>query len=257
MKTQDFPELSQPWKRYLETRAVEDRDFLIETYLYLVNIVAHKLSAGFPSHIHTEDLYAAGVEGLVRAVEKFNPEKSPKFEGYAAFLIKASIIDDLRKQDWVPRSVHKKANLLSSALEALRSSLSREPSDSEVCKYLGISQEELSEWYQFSKTSLMISIHEDRCSRDSEEKGFSLEDRLVDEKAMTGFEMAEKEERKKLLAGAILNLEERERQVLVLYYYEDLMLKEIGNILGVSESRVSQIHSKALLRLRSAFKNLL
>ncbi|WP_213319035.1 FliA/WhiG family RNA polymerase sigma factor [Chlamydiifrater volucris] len=257
MKTQDFPELSEPWKRYLETRAIVDRDFLIESYLYLVNIVVHKLSAGFPSHIHNEDLYAAGVEGLVRAVEKFNPEKSPKFEGYASFLIKASIIDDLRKQDWVPRSVHKKTGLLSSAIDSLRASLGREPTDFELCKHLQISQEELSEWYQLAKTSLMISIHEDRSCNDAEDRGFCLEDRLVDEKAMTGFEAAEKEERKKLLAGAILNLDERERQVLVLYYYEDLMLKEIGNILGVSESRVSQIHSKALLRLRSAFKNFL
>ncbi|AAP05175.1 FliA/WhiG family RNA polymerase sigma factor [Chlamydia caviae] len=252
MKTQNTQNISEIWELYWETQEIEYRDTLIDFYLHLVKCVVHRLISGMPSHVKTEDLYASGVEGLVRAVERFDPEKSRRFEGYALFLIKAAIIDDLRKQDWVPRSVHQKANKLSEAMDTLRQSLGREPTDGDLCEYFQISQQELSGWFISARPALIISLNEERPSLSDGESGVALEERIPDERAETGYDIVDKKEFSSFLANAIEGLEEKERKVMALYYYEELVLKEIGKILGVSESRVSQIHSKALIKLRAA-----
>lgn len=254
MNTQFKQNISETWELYWETQSIAYRDSLIDFYLHLVKSVAHRLVVGMPSHVKIEDLYASGVDGLVRAVERFNPEKSQRFEGYALFLIKASIIDDLRKQDWVPRSVHQKANKLSEAMDSLRQSLGREPTDGDLCEYLHISQRELSEWFMSTRPALLISLNEDK-SRSDDAMGCSLEECIPDKRAQTGYDVVDKKEFASVLASAIGNLDDKERKVMALYYYEELVLKEIGRILGVSESRVSQIHAKALLKLRSALSS--
>lgn len=243
--------ISEIWDLYWETCEIEYRDALIDSYLHLVKYVVRRLISGMPSHVTAEDLYASGIEGLVRAVERFDPERSRRFEGYALFLIKAAIIDDLRRQDWVPRSVHQKANKLAEAIDSLRQSLGKEPTDGDLCEYFQISQEELSGWFISARPALIISLNEERSSLHDGE-GIALEERIPDERAQTGYEIIDKKEFTRFLASAIEGLEERERKVMALYYYEDLVLKEIGKILGVSESRVSQIHSKALVKLRIA-----
>ncbi|ANH79102.1 FliA/WhiG family RNA polymerase sigma factor [Candidatus Chlamydia sanziniae] len=252
MKTQEPQNISAIWNLYWETQEIEYRDILIESYLPLVKSVVHRLIIGMPAHVKTEDLYASGIEGLVRAVERYDPEKSRRFEAYAVFLIKAAIIDDLRKQDWVPRSVHQKANKLAQAMDSLRQSLGKEPTDLELSEYLNISQQELAGWFASARPALIISLNEEKPSHSDESSGIALEERIPDMRAETGYDVVNKKEFASFLSSAIQALEERERQVMALYYYEELMLKEIGKVLGVSESRVSQIHSKALIKLRSA-----
>ncbi|AGW37910.1 FliA/WhiG family RNA polymerase sigma factor [Chlamydia pecorum] len=251
MKIEQSSYLSELWNLYWETQDIQYRDSLIESYLHLVKSAVHRLIVGMPPHIKTQDLYASGVEGLVRAVERYNPERS-RFEGFAIFLIKAAIIDDLRKQDWVPRSVYQKANKLTEAMDTLRQSLGKEPTDLELCEYLNISLHELSQWFASSRPALIISLNTDWPSHSCEGEGIALEERIPDERAETGYDVVDKKEFCSFLALAIQGLEEKERQVMALYYYEGLVLKEIGKILGVSESRISQIHSKALVKLRIA-----
>ncbi|WP_201457127.1 FliA/WhiG family RNA polymerase sigma factor [Chlamydia sp. 17-3921] len=257
MKIQQSLNLSETWNLYWETQGIEYRDFLIESYLYLVKSVVYRLITGMPSHVKTQDLYASGVEGLVRAVERYNPERSRRFEGFAIFLIKAAIIDDLRKQDWVPRSVHQKANKLTEALETLRQSLGKEPTDLELCEYLNVSMHELSEWFVSARPALILSLNTNWPSQNEESEGVALEERIPDERAEMGYDVIDRKEFSSFLATAIQGLDEKERQVMALYYYEELVLKEIGKILGVSESRVSQIHSKALVKLRIALSTFL
>ena len=252
VKTQD---LADTWQLYWATKEIHHRDFLIEAYLPLVKNVAHRLAAGMPSQVKIEDLYASGVEGLVRAVERFDPEKSKRFESYALFIIKAAIIDDLRKQDWIPRSVYQKAHRLADAMDSLRQMLGKEPTDGDLCEYLNISQQELSQWFSSSRPALVLSLNDDFSCQDDDE-GLALEERIADERAETGYDVIRKKEAISILTEALLSLDEKERQVMALYYYDDLVLKEIGKILGVSESRVSQIHSKALLKLRGTLSSL-
>ncbi len=256
MKTHSSHSLEDIWKLYWETEELEYRDLLIEAYLHLVKTVVKRLVAGMPSYVKVEDLYASGVEGLVRAVKRYDPEKSHRFEGYAQFLIKAAIIDDLRKQDWVPRSVYQKANRLSGAIEALRQTLGREPTDDDLCAYLKVSQKELSCLFVSSKPALVISLNEEVLSHVDGDHVLSLEERLADDRAETGYDVIDKQEMVALLKHAIQELDEKEQQVMILYYYDELTLKEIGKILGVSESRISQIHAKALVKLRLFLGNL-
>lgn len=251
MKTQGSIDLSEVWRAYQNSRDIQYRDTLIQSYLHLVKSVVHRLIVGMPAHVQAEDLYASGVEGLVRAVERYDPSRGSRFESYALLVIKGAIIDDLRKQDWVPRSVYQKANKLTEAMEFLRQTLGKEPTNGDLCEYFNITQQELSSWFNSSRPALIISLNEDPVQHDGE-RGITLGEKIPDTKAETGFEFVNKKEYASFLAKAIASLEEKEQQVMTLYYYEELILKDIGKILGVSESRVSQIHAKALVKLRIA-----
>ncbi|MEG0036909.1 MAG: FliA/WhiG family RNA polymerase sigma factor [Victivallaceae bacterium] len=243
------------WKRYHETRSQDYRDRLIDHYLYLVKYSVGKIASALPSHLTHRDLYSYGVSGLIKAVEKFDLLRNKKFENYASFIIRASVIDELRKSDWVPRSVHQKATKLSKSMEILRDRLGREPSDKDLAEHLGISENELLSWFSSVRPIVIISLNETIC-RDNDSLGVNLVERLIDGKAEDGFKMAEKKEYFVILSHAIEALEYKEKQILRLYYYDDLILKEIANRLGISESRVSQIHSKALIKLKSSLKSL-
>ena len=236
------------WIRYFETGKTEYRDDLIVQNLFLVKYVVGRIGNVLPAHVKLDDLYSSGVTGLVRAVERFDPSKNSKFESYAILLIKGAIIDELRELDWIPRSIHQKAHLISSAQEILQQKFGRDPTDQELSDHLGMTENELSELLLRVRPAILISLNRE-ASHNDEENG-PISERIADERAETSYEVADRKECASLLANAIADLPEQERKVLILYYYEELMLKEIGKIMGLSESRVSQIHTKALLKLR-------
>ena len=240
-------ELKAAWAEFKASGDMERRDQLITHYLHLVKYVVGRVGANLPAHVKSEDMYSTGIIGLVRSIEKYDPTKKNKFETYAILLIKGAIIDEMRSLDWVPRSVHQKANMVAKAQEELQQSLGRDATDQEVAKKLGISVDDYEKLLARVRPAVLIPLNADR-SEDSENT--HLSERIPDEKATTSYDDADRNEFRKLLEEAVVKLPEQERIVLVLYYYENMMLKEIGKVLGVSESRVSQIHTKALLRLK-------
>ena len=244
--------LSELWRKYVQTGKEELRDELIVQHLSLVKCVVGRMGSSLPSYVKLEDLYSSGVTGLVRAVEKFDPTKNSKFESYATLLIKGAIIDELRELDWIPRSIHQKANLLSVAQEVLQQKFGREPTDQELSSHLGLTEEEYGDLLLRVRPAILISLNREVSQND--EENTSIGERIADIKAETSFEVADRKEFAALLESAIADLPGQEKQVLTLYYYEELMLKEIGKIMGISESRVSQIHTKALLKLRGRLK---
>lgn len=244
--------LNDLWRRYFLTKKSELRDELIVQYLSLVKFVVGRVSSQLPGHVKLDDLYSSGVTGLIKAVEKFDPTKNNKFETYAILLIKGAIIDELRRLDWIPRSVHQKANQIAEATTKLQQKLGRDPTDAEVAAQLGITEESFGELLERVRPAILIPLNSDDFSQDDE--SMSISEKIADVKAETSFEIAYRNEFNSLLERAISDLPEQERKVLILYYYEELMLKEIGKIIGVSESRVSQIHTKAIIKLRSKLK---
>lgn len=243
----DKEELAKLWKEYTETRSIDIRDQLITRYLHLVKYVVGRLLGNLPPHINVEDMFSTGVMGLIKATEKFDPTMKNKFETYAILLIKGAIIDELRALDWVPRSVHQKAHKIADAQHELQQRLGREPSDEELAKEMGLQLSELDVLMNRVRPAIMLPLNADP---DEDSENTSLAERIPDRKAKTSFEIADRNEFCKLLEKSVLDLPEQERIVLVLYYYENLMLKEIGEVIGVSESRISQIHAKAILRLK-------
>lgn len=252
MKVSDKKRVAGLWAAYLAGPVVELRDELIVEYLYLIKFVVGRVASGLPSHIKLDDLYSSGASGLIRAVERFDPSKNAKFESYAMLLIKGSIIDELRRLDWIPRSVHQKATEISKVTEDLARNLGREPSDAEISDHLGITEEEFSTLLARIRPAILISLDADFTS---DEESMPIAERIADREAKNSFEIADRKEFYGFLEEAVSELPAQEKQVLVLYYFEELMLKEIGHIMGVSESRVSQIHTKAILRLRSRLSN--
>ncbi len=239
------------WKEYLKSRSISLRDHIITNYLPLVKMVSGRLLSGLPKHIRMDDLYSTGVMGLIKAVEKFDPSRKAKFKTYAQLVIKGAIIDEMRSLDWVPRSVHQRANQIESATQSLQQSLGREPLDEEIASHLDVSIEKYDELVLRVRPAIILSLDK---AGEEDSSGVHISERIPDEKAKTSYEVAEKKEFGALLEEAIHKLPEQEKTVLVLYYYEDLMLREIGKIMGVTESRISQIHTKALIRLRARLR---
>jgi RNA polymerase sigma factor for flagellar operon FliA len=236
------------WEEYKQTGDRRIRDQLIVRYSPLVKFVAGRVSAGLPHSIDQADLVSYGMFGLIDAIEKFDMSRNIKFETYAITRIKGSIIDELRSIDWVPRSVRAKARSVEQAYASLEASLGRAPSDSEVATELNIQESELQQI--FSQISYIGIVALDEVISGGERgESATLGDTLGDrgEGPMAAFEV---EEMKQILAGAINRLGDREKIVLSLYYYENLTLAQIGEVLGVTESRVCQIHTKAIMQLR-------
>ena len=243
--------LTHLWNDYKDNGTREARERLILHYSPLVKFVAGRVAAGLPQNIEQADLVSYGIFGLIDAIDKFDLERGFKFETYAISRIKGAIIDELRSIDWVPRSVRAKARAIERAYSKLENELKRSPEESEVADELDITEHELAHTLsQISLTGLVALDDLLAASNSDRSGGTTVKDTITDGRH-DPVEAYEVDEMKHLLADAINRMPDRERLVLTLYYYEGLTLAEIGDLLGVTESRVCQIHTKSILQLRS------
>jgi RNA polymerase sigma factor for flagellar operon FliA len=243
------PAIVALWERYKATAEPTARERLILQYSPLVKYVAGRVSVGLPATIEQADLVSYGMFGLIDAIEKFDLEKGVKFETYAIARIKGAIIDELRSIDWIPRSVRSKARDVEKALTALEGRLRRTPSESELAEELGLPIKDLRQTLTQVSLVSLVALDESFSSEDSERQ--ALVDTLQDPKAADPEASYEDVEQRALLAEALNRMTEREKTVIVLYYYEGMTLAQIGQVLGVTESRVCQLHTKAVLGLRA------
>jgi RNA polymerase sigma factor for flagellar operon FliA len=244
-------ETQQLWLDFRETGDQKIRDRLILTYAPLVKYVAGRLGSGLPAHVDEGDLVSYGLLGLIGAIERYDPSRDVKFETYAMARIKGQIIDELRSMDWVPRSVRARARHIERAIGELEARLGRAPTDEEISKKLGITEEELEESLGEIARSSIAALDELWTVSGSGGDQVALIDTIEDESAPDPQGTLSVTEQKEAVAEAIQRLPEREKLVVTLYYYEELTLREIGEVLGVTESRVSQLHTKAILRLKA------
>jgi RNA polymerase sigma factor for flagellar operon FliA len=244
----DQSRIDQLWMRYQQRPERAIRDELILHYSPLVKYVAGRVGAGLPQNVDQGDLASYGMFGLIDAIDKFDPERGFKFETYAMSRIKGAILDELRSMDWVPRSVRAKARAIERAFAKLEADLHRAPTDDELAAELEISLNELLD--QVNRISLAGVIALDEMLSGDRGESITLGDTLPTPEAgpVGAFEV---EETRQVLAETINGMPEREKLVLTLYYYENLTLAEIGRALDVTESRVCQIHTKAVLHLKS------
>jgi len=239
------------WSRLKQNGDVASREALILHYSPLVKYVAGRVSVGLPQNIEQADLVSYGIFGLIDAIEKFDTSRDIKFETYAISRIRGAIIDELRAIDWIPRSVRSKAREVERAIGALESELHRPPTDGELAARLSISIDDLQGL--LNQINLVSVVALDELLSPGGEKGekLSLVDTLEDTDSPDPVMTFENEEMRQILAKSVNVLPERERLVITLYYYEGLTLAEIGGVLGVTESRVCQMHTKAVLDLRN------
>jgi RNA polymerase sigma factor for flagellar operon FliA len=243
------------WQKYRKTRDPKIRETFIKQYAPLVKYVAGKVAVGMPSSVEFDDLVGFGVFGLLDAIEKFEPEKNVKFKTYAVTRIRGAIYDELRSIDWVPRSVRQKTREVEETIGALEAQLGRTATDQEIAGAMGMDQEEyLKILIKISGTSI-LSLSDVWFTGDENDK-VSIGDSIESPSSMNPDVIVEKDEIRRVIVEAISELPDKEKKILVLYYYEDLTLKEIGQVLEVTESRVSQLHTKAILRLRSKLTNI-
>jgi RNA polymerase sigma factor for flagellar operon FliA len=243
-------ELRDLWRRYKATADDKARERLVVAYSPLVKYVAGRMASGLPAHVEEADLISYGLVGLISAIERFEPEREIKFETYAITRIKGAIIDELRSLDWVPRSVRSRAREIERANSKLEHKLQRAPSDDEMAGELSMTTDEFQEALLQISNSTVAALDELWTVSDSSGDQVSLLDTLQDPDALDPSELMDATDMKDRVADAIARLPEREKLVVALYYYENLTLREIGEVLGVTESRVSQLHTKAVLRLR-------
>jgi RNA polymerase sigma factor for flagellar operon FliA len=246
MSTSDLtPALAQAWDDWFDRKDPRARDELIVHYSPIVKFVAGRLAAGLPSSVDTGDLISAGVFGLMDALDRYEPERGAKFETFAIPRIRGAILDGLRALDWVPRSVRTRSRSVENAIAKLEHRLKRAPTDDEIADELGIGQAELQKWLASIAVANVGPLDHLLGTTTAEPR--PMFDDVDDSPAAT----LEDKELRSLLRGEVRRLPERERTVLALYYDEGMTLAEIGSILGVTESRVSQIHTKAVLMLRT------
>jgi len=238
------------WVIYKKTKNPKIRDHLIKQYAPLVKYVAGKVAMGKPGNIEYDDLVGFGVFGLIDAIEKFDPEKNVKFKTYAVTRIRGSIYDELRAIDWVPRSVRQIAKEIELAINKIEAHTGKVATDQEIADELGL---DIREFYtsmtKISGTSL-LSLSDTWYSGDDNDK-IAIIDTIESPNTLNPDISVERDAVKDLIAKAIDELPDKEKKVLVLYYYEDLTLKEIGEVLDVTESRVSQLHTKAIIRMKA------
>ena len=244
-------ELRDLWRRYKDEGDDGARERLVVAYSPMVKFVAGRLGAGLPSHVEDADLISYGLVGLIGAIERFEPERGIKFETFAMTRIRGAIIDELRSLDWVPRSVRSRAREIETMQAKLEHELQRAPNEAELAAKLNMTEEELQSALLEIANSSVYALDELWTVSDSSGDQVSLLDTIADEGAADPQEALATTEVKDRLTEAIGGLPEREQLVVALYYYENLTLREIGEVLGVTESRVSQLHTKAVMRLKS------
>jgi len=248
---QRLDETQTLWNNYKRTGDKALRDRLILTYAPLVKYVAGRLGSGLPSHVEDDDLVSYGLLGLIGAIERFDPDRDIKFETFAIARIKGAIIDELRSMDWVPRSVRARARDIERAIADLERKLMRAPNDDEIASKLGVSEEEFQDSLLEISRSSIAALDELWVGSSGSGDAVSLIDTLEDPQAPQPQQAMAQTELREALSESIARLPEREKLVVTLYYYEELTLREIGEVLGVTESRVSQLHTKAILRLKA------
>jgi RNA polymerase sigma factor for flagellar operon FliA len=243
------------WQEYRKTRDPKIREDFIKQYAPLVKYVAGKVAVGMPHNVEFDDLVGFGVFGLLDAIEKFEPDKNVKFKTYAVTRIRGAIFDELRSIDWVPRSVRQKTREVEEAIGSLEAQLGRTATDQEIASSMGLDEGEyLKILVKISGTSI-LSLSDVWFSGDENDK-VSIGDSIESPSSLNPDVIVERDEIRRVIIEAISELPDKEKKILVLYYFEDLTLKEIGQVLDVTESRVSQLHTKAILRLRSKLTNI-
>jgi len=240
------------WVQYKDKNEIEARDELMLHYAHIVKYVANRLAINLSSVVEIDELVSYGIEGLMDAIEKYDHKRNIKFETYGITRIRGAMIDGLRAMDWVPVSLRLKGKELEKTYSRLEVRLERAATDQEVALELGLSLDELALLLRELAATTIISLDDFISSDDANDKKKRILDLLKDDNAVDAVELVELEEVKKLLAKSIARLPDKEKKVVYLYYYEGLTLKEIGAVLGLSESRISQLHTKAILRLRGS-----
>lgn len=233
------------WEDYIRLRTADLREKLILEYAPLVKVVAGRLSMYLGYNVEYDDLVSYGIFGLIDAIDKFDMTKEVKFETYASLRIRGAILDQIRKMDWIPRTIRQKQRQIDTAMKEIEQKTGRQATDAEIASCLGISEDEYFDWQNQLKADNVISLNE------YVEQGSDI----PADKNGSGFEtpesVIEKDEMKQMLIEALELLTEKEKKVILLYYYEELTLKEISNVLEVSESRISQLHTKALQKMKT------
>lgn len=234
----------------------ENTEQIILEYSPMIKYVANRIAMRLPSHIEVDDLISVGVLGLIDAIEKYDPNRGAKFKTYAEFRVRGSILDELRNLDWVPRSVRQKASEMDALTNRLQGKFGRPPEDEEIAEEMGVSMEEFFTAMNETRSVPILSLEDLGINKETGEQQ-NLLDCLMGDMEADPQTQIRLNELKKIIAEAIDALPEKERLMISLYYYEELTMKEIGEVLSITESRVSQIHSKAVFRLRTKLKSIL
>lgn len=240
-------QLEALWELYLQDRENKKvRDKLIVQYIYLARYVVGRVKVNLPPSFSFEDVVSFGIEGLIDAIEKYHPSKGAKFESYALMRIRGTIIDKIRSSDWLPRTLRRKIKEVKIATERLKQQIGRAPTTKEIADVMGITEEKIIEIMSSDVT--INSIYDKKGAGDD---SVEIIDTIEDDKSSHPEDEMENKDAKKELEYALKKLPERERTLLVFYYHENMTLKEIGEAINVSESRVCQLHAQAIMKLRN------
>ena len=257
IKEKTVSSVSQKLKNLKDYRSIINakvKNEIVIEYAPLIKYIAQKISSRLPANIELDDLISCGVIGLMDAIDKFDPSRDNKFKTYAEFRIRGAILDELRAQDWVPRSIREKAKLVEKTYAKLEATLGRAVKDEEMCQELNLTQDEFYDLLNKSKSISLLNIDDSTAFNRGDRK--LMANLMENNRTANPFNaVAYKNSRDKIKEG-IASLPERQRLVLSLYYYEDLNLKEIGQVLNVTESRVSQLHTQAIIKLRIRLRNI-
>jgi RNA polymerase sigma factor for flagellar operon FliA len=243
----DQDQVNRWWKEFNRHRTEEARNHLLENYLRIVKYAADRLCAKLPDEVDRDDLMSAGIFGLIDAVQAFDPKRGVKFETYCAPRIRGAILDELRSMDWVPRLVRSRAHKLNQATQALEAQLGRKPNDKELAKEMRMSMKDFRKLQRDAHAIGLVSLNRKWFETDSNKDVREI-DILEDKRSDDPFRAAQRKDIKELVTRG---LSRAERLILILYYFEEMTMKEIGETLDLSESRVSQMHSAILIRLRN------
>ncbi len=242
-------ELSALWDEYIADRSNRKvKDILVVQYIYLIKYVVGRLRVSLPDTIASEDISSFGIEGLIRAIEKFSKDKNARFETYALTKIRGTIIDRIREQDWIPRALRKKQKEIAAIIQIMQKELGRMPTEAEIASRANIPIEKVQEIMKMANAMSVVSLNS---TKDRQEQSVEIIDTIEDEKHGTPLEQLEEKDSKKDLIKGLARLPERERLLLTLYYHENMTFGEIGAVLKISESRCCQLHAQAIMKLRN------